>query len=318
MGMLATTTPATENNQRIPRVSVTMEDISKVGTVNIVPFVQASIGIQSLSYEELCNLETEDRTSNIDDLWKLSLSVRSPRLAWSGVMQMVHKGDYPGESFVLFLPMIDMDPGNMTCVQSTLQFICQHASRYEVTPIITFDQPLWWKALQVIESQPEDSPFHSVVLRLGGFHTQMSFIGSIGHLMAGSGLQELLETIYANNTVTHMLTGKAVQRAVRGLFLVDAALNATLVSEEFHVKPACTIPCQNQPDMEVEVDKNLNPPEQLIQHSQEEPSSSQTGRDSVLPDLEAVVKLHDDLLAGKTTVDKACSSEPLRRMVEKL
>ena len=31
--------------------------------------------------------------------------------------------------------------------------------------------------------------------------------------MAGSGLQELLETIYANNAVTHMLTGKAVQRA---------------------------------------------------------------------------------------------------------
>ena len=29
----------------------------------------------------------------------------------------------------------------------------------------------------------------------------MGFLGSIGHLMAGSGLQELLETVYAGNSV---------------------------------------------------------------------------------------------------------------------
>ena len=29
---------------------------------------------------------------------------------------------------------------------------------------------------------------------------QMSFLGSIGHLMAGSGLQGLLEVVYAGNT----------------------------------------------------------------------------------------------------------------------
>lgn len=106
--------------------------------------------------------------------------------------------------------MIDMVPGNMSCVHSTLQFICQHANRYNVTPIPTFDQPLWWKALQVVESQAENSPLRPMVLRLGGFHTQMSFIGCIGHLMASSGLPELLEAVYASNTVTHMLNGKAV------------------------------------------------------------------------------------------------------------
>lgn len=123
-------------------------------------------------------------------------------------MQMIHKGDHPCQSSVVFLPMIDMDPGNMSCVSSTLHFIGQHAQWYGVTPIITFDQPLWWKALQVIRSQPANGPLHSIVLRLGGFHTEMSFIGCIGHLMAGSGLQELLETIYASNTVNHMLSGK--------------------------------------------------------------------------------------------------------------
>ena len=115
---------------------------------------------------------------------------------------MEHTGDHQRQSSVLSLPMIDLDPGNMACVHSTLKFIREHAARHNVTPIITFDQPLCWKSLQVIEGQPENSPLRSIVLRLGGFHTEMSFIGSIGHLMAGSGLQELLETIYGNSAVT--------------------------------------------------------------------------------------------------------------------
>ena len=48
----------------------------------------------------------------------------------------------------------------------------------------------------IIRSEPLDSDLRRIVLRLGGFHTEMSFLGCIGHLMASSGLQELLELIY--------------------------------------------------------------------------------------------------------------------------
>ena len=54
--------------------------------------------------------------------------------------------------------------------------------------------------------------------------------------MAESGLKELLEMIYASNAVDHMLSGKAVSRAVRGHLIIDAALNALLYS------PALGIP----------------------------------------------------------------------------
>ena len=37
----------------------------------------------------------------------------------------------------------------------------------------------------------------------------MSFMGSIENMMAGSGLKELLEEIYAENTVPPLLSGKA-------------------------------------------------------------------------------------------------------------
>ena len=63
----------------------------------------------------------------------------------------------------------------------------------------------------------------------------MSFLGSIGYLMSGSGLQEVFEVVYAGNTVSHMLTGKAISRAVRGHMLVDAALNTILIADAYNV-----------------------------------------------------------------------------------
>ncbi len=55
-----------------------------------------------------------------------------------------------------------------------------HEDMKSPTPIITFDQPFWWKAL-----------IHQI-------HTELE---CIGHLMASSGL---LELIYAPNAVVHM------------------------------------------------------------------------------------------------------------------
>ena len=49
--------------------------------------------------------------------------------------------------------------------------------------------------------------------------------------MKGSGLQEVLELIYAHNTVGHILSGKAVQGAICGHFLVNTALDALLLAK---------------------------------------------------------------------------------------
>ena len=86
-----------------------------------------------------------------------------------------------------------------------------------------------------IVSEPNGSGLRNIVLRLGGFHTEMSFLGSIGHLMAGSGLKDVLESFYASNTVVHMLSGKAIARAIRGHFMVDAVLNAVILASSYNV-----------------------------------------------------------------------------------
>ena len=69
----------------------------------------------------------------------------------------------------------------------------------------------------------------NIVLILGGFLVMMSFSGTITSLMSESGLAESLETCYGKNTVKHMLTGKAIARAFRGHFLVEAVLEETFM-----------------------------------------------------------------------------------------
>ncbi|MES9879831.1 MAG: hypothetical protein ABW185_03020, partial [Sedimenticola sp.] len=113
--------------------------------------------LRSISFEKLPSVYVEDPTSDIDTLYKAVFAMNSKRPGWSGTMQMIHKGDHPGKASVLFLPMLDINPSDLTCIYSTLNFICAHAKQYEVTPVVTFDQPLWWKALQIIESEPEAS-----------------------------------------------------------------------------------------------------------------------------------------------------------------
>ena len=67
-------------------------------------------------------------------------------------------------------------------------------------------------------------------VRLGGFHQLMSYLGSIGSLMDGSGLRRALETVNVPLTVGHMMTGEAYTQAVRGHMI---SASASLLLEEF-------------------------------------------------------------------------------------
>ena len=69
----------------------------------------------------------------------------------------------------------------------------------------------------------------NTVLKIGGLYTIMSFLGSIGYVMANSGLSEALETLYAKNIIEPMMSGKAIARAIRAHFIVDAVLTSLLL-----------------------------------------------------------------------------------------
>ena len=166
MGMVAIITPECLEAKHICRhVKVTAEDILRVGKVNIRYFTSQHTGKLPHTYMELSAMEVTDPTSYIDVLWETSFLTRPTKPAWSGMMQTVHQSSsHPGKSSVLFLPMIDMSSGDMSCIYSTLHYVCWQARLYGVTPIVTFDQPLYWKATLIQKSEPLNTCVKSVVL----------------------------------------------------------------------------------------------------------------------------------------------------------
>ncbi|WAR04062.1 hypothetical protein MAR_010620 [Mya arenaria] len=136
-----------------------------------------------------------DKTPNLEQLVDISRPLKTQYPSWSDFMQARKTGRNPGKLTVLFHPMIDQNPSDLTYIYSTLDFIDTQAKRLSVAPIVTFDQPL----------APE----------------------------AEFWLARLDRNSLCPNTVTLMSSGKAVSRALRGHILVDSALNSPLVDRVF-------------------------------------------------------------------------------------
>ena len=112
----------------------------------------------------------------------------------------------------------------------------------------------------------------------------MSFLGSIGGLMKGSGLEKAFGVVFAENTVSHMITGMTISRVVGGHFLVQSAL-VTNVFKPF-------IDDVEDEAEDTEDDKFVSEDEKTVETAK---------RDGVLRELEYVTKYVKD--EGKTTED---------------
>ena len=62
-----------------------------------------------------------------------------------------------------------------------ISFMCNHVAKYEVARMVIFDQPQSRKAFNIMYNEQQGSKLHSVILRLGGFPTWMTFVVSIDH-----------------------------------------------------------------------------------------------------------------------------------------
>ena len=99
------------------------------------------------------------------------------------------------------------------------------SQKVQLTPVITFDQPLFWKAMLIVQCESTGNDIKEVV---GGCHVGVSFLGCVGHLMAETGLAQVLKVVYAENAVKHILSGEAISRAIRGHLFVHAAIIITM------------------------------------------------------------------------------------------
>ena len=230
MGMIATFTPGKKTRKIISRLKTTDLNIVQGTKIDIKELRFTNHVCQNITFQGLP--ASVSFVMDIDILWELSAIYKKAIPSWQGLMYTIHQAnEHPGKSTVIYLPMIDMYPGDKTCILSTLEFLSNLAKKENKTPIVTFDQPLYWKAASIILDSPDNYSLRGIVLMLGSFHTFMNLLGAIGKLMEGTGLKNILEVIYGENAVLHMLTGKSVQRAFRGHLLIEKSLNHILLSD---------------------------------------------------------------------------------------
>ena len=297
MGIIAAVTPGANRRTAVARCSARAVVNGNLGAIPIHFYKESRSARSPFLYERLNDIHRNDPTWKIDLLWKLVCPLRSSRPGWSGMMQAVHQDPHPGKAAITFLPMIDMNPNDMSCVYSTLRFVATECKRHEVTPILTFDQPLWWKGQLIIANEPAGGDLHALILRLGGFHAEMSLLGCIGSVMAASGLEELLGVVFAPNTVKHVLSGKALARAIRGHMLVDSALSALITEQTFPAATRSEASCGEPNNTIYQTTESTSAKE--LRETQPE-----TGND-----LQESLVLSDQIVSRKVTVATSVCSE---------
>ena len=237
MGIIASTITNTSNiiNEiriKRPEKLFKVEHLSNQNIIPIIPYdFPSQKRINSIALKPILELSYPyvlPNSLNTDIIWH-SASITSteskPRANWSGYMQNISHGKHSPKAKVTFLPIIDLNPSDYTCIYSTLLFIIEQSKKLNIeTPSVTFDQPLWKKAVEIAVEKSLD-----IVVHLGGFHTLMSFLGSVGTLMEGSGLEKAFKNIYGDSSLASMLHGKAVSRGIRGHVLTESALMVKLI-----------------------------------------------------------------------------------------
>lgn len=230
MGMIECVTPKRNgvNSGRIFRITDVPSAVV-LGRLGNVPIETYSAETATDEYEKLEVMQLENtpkitlRTSDI--IWMYGKVHDIPRICgWNGFMEQFTASNKYAMTEVIPLPFINAPPSDLNTIYTTLLNALEKCDTLkQQSCIVTFDQPLYQKARRMVACSP-DPRFRRIIVRLGGFHMMMSFMGSIGYIMSGSGLKDVLSQIYAPLSVDKMLTGHAYARAVRGHFLAALAL----------------------------------------------------------------------------------------------
>ena len=181
----------------------------------------ADISLQSSTYTPLLKSPSKlDLAYNITRFNIQSNTIPS----WTGFNQLLSAVDVPPKSVIGYLPIIDASPTEMDTVLTILQRSIEIADKLELDSIVVvMDQAIYSKA-QIIRWS--NSLFTKrLVLRLGAFHTAMSFLGCIGKRFMDAGLHDILieAEIVAAGSVNAVTTGKHYNRAVRAHKLMAEA-----------------------------------------------------------------------------------------------
>ena len=188
-----------------------------------MPIHAANKTVMSLKIlAETAIVSTRARETDFLFLKEMSNNDNCPEFNWYNTQICRDQGHLPKfKTKAMYMPLINMMPSDPDTIMTALRQAQQITSDRGQDYIgLTADLQLYRVAVNILLAYPEQ--FDNVVLRLGGMHTLMSFIESIGSLMAESGLYELIDSTFAG--VQKMMIGKKFPQNMRALRIVAEEL----------------------------------------------------------------------------------------------
>jgi len=239
MGMIKIISPYDKINdsQQMVRLSKipTKSEMANVSRIPLKLYDNRGVqGLKTITIKKLDfdQIKVTSMLRNSDVLWLYAKWHVDDVPGWSGFMEILTREMTHTKSRILFLPFINHSPSNYNTIFTTLKYIINDGNKDgHTTCVVTLDQPLYLKTREIIATLTGDPKFSNVFVRLGGFHLLMSYLGSIGYIMADSGLKEIMSVIFAPNSVDKILLGHAYSRAVRAHTLIQITLSQIIFKE---------------------------------------------------------------------------------------
>ena len=144
---------------------------------------------------------------------------------WTGFNTLMKSLDIHPTSKIGYLPVIDASPTDLSTVYTILLHSVNIADSLHLESIVVvFDQAIYAKAQQIRWQNPVFK--RRLVIRLGEFHTAMSFLSTIGKRFQDSGLEDILieSDIVAPGSMNGVMSGRHYNRSVRAHKLMFDAL----------------------------------------------------------------------------------------------
>lgn len=142
MGIIADATPGTKVSNAVLRKKLCELYVTHETRIPVKEYRFAKQVCSNMKFQPVPLVNDEDHRIYL--LWEVSFRFHLPVPNWQGMMHTLNSNSrHPGQSSVMFLPMIDMYPGDRTYTLSTLEFICKLASKHNISPVVIFDQSVF-------------------------------------------------------------------------------------------------------------------------------------------------------------------------------
>ena len=180
MEMITTVPPTGKIFTQVPRKIMSLQDIEAVSRVNVkclnrMHMVMSYIlGIRNRILSEYRAWFHRNTSQHLVTSNKPSpILTQNDKKAKKHTSMMIQACHHP-------IPNCHWLRPRKSCLYK-LSSICNHAAKYEVAPMVTFDQPQSWEGFIIMYNEQQGRKLHSIILRLGGFPIWMTFVVSVDH-----------------------------------------------------------------------------------------------------------------------------------------